>query len=888
MRTFTYQLRDSAAAAGPLVYQWSFEGATAAERLQNSGTGANATLQAVAYGSEGNTAQIAYGLGVDETTTAMSPQRLGRLAPTAGGALLATTGTVAIPTAFTVEALVRPDLMETGGSIGYAVMAGGAATNNRGYFLVSQEGTASDSTATIIGDSLSQADNVGQTIASFVPGHWYYVANTYTVSGSQTTINSYVADLTLGQTAVTQSVANQVASGKPLTAAQMALGGYYASGTAQEAWSGSIDEVSIFGRVLTAAEVQARLAKLQQAPSQVSWSAAASGTAAGGSGTWSSLGLRWVSGTARLLPVTTAQLVFGGSAGTVAVTGSQAVGAGMTFTTDGYTLTGGTLAFTGSQAANTVDVVAGGNATLAATISGTGGITKSGGGTLTLAAGNDYSGDTRVAAGVLRLGHAAALGRSTFDTQSGPVGSFSFGTLTTATFGGLSGSNGMVLTNSATTPAGVALSVGGNDRSTMFPGAISGLGGLRKIGAGTLTLAGTNTYAGTTTVDDGVLLITSTAALPGHATLGRIAVTDGGTLAVTNAVADAAVTSIIGAGNLAPGASFGFDTTSGDRTYAAAVSGSFGIAKLGTNTLTLSGSHSYTGPTTISGGTLAFTSVRTQTLAGPISGSGALVKSGSGTLIVTGSGSHTGGTLVTGGTLQIASGGTTGWISGPITGHGAVVFNRSDTVDFSGTIGGSGTVVHAGGGQLTLSGSNAHSGGTWVTGTGSLAVASAAALGSGTITLQTGQSSFNTVLDLTNDMTLANPVVLAQIGNNRNNIRAAGTTTLAGPITITGTGFGDNVFQGGSGAAQMTLAGGISASASYSGKLSFRGGLIRIAGTINAPSSALDLNNGGTTLVSSTGNVWSLVTFSGAGTDNLLRLGADDALATAAPIAFNA
>ena len=887
VRTFTYQLRDGAAAVAPLVYQWSFEGATAAERLRNSGTGANATLQPVAYGSEGSTAKIAYGLGVDETTTAMSPQRIGQLSSTAGGALLTTTGTVAIPNAFTVEALVRPDLLETGGSIGYAVMAGGAATNNRGYFLVNQEGTATDSTATIIGDSLSQADNVGRTIGSFVPGHWYYVANTYTVSGSQTTINSYVANLTLGEMSVTQAVAGQIASGRPLTAAQMAIGGYFASGTAQEAWSGSIDEVSIFGRVLTGAEVQARLDRLHQAPTQVAWSAAASGTTPGGSGTWSPLGLRWVSGTARLLPVTTAQVVFGGSAGTVAVTGAQSIGGGMTFTTDGYTLTGGTLSFTGSPAANTVHVLAGGSATLAATISGTGGITKNGDGTLSLAAGNDYSGDTRVAAGLLRLGHAGALGMSTFDTQSGTVGGFSFGTLTTATFGGLVGSNGLVLTNSATTPAGVTLAVGGNGRSTTFPGVISGLGGLTKIGPGTLTLTGTSTYAGTTTVSDGILTITSTAALPGFASAGRIAVADGGTLAVTNSVADSVVTSIIGSGSLARGGSFGFDTTAGDRTNTTPFAGSFGIAKIGTNTLTLSGSQSYTGPTTIKGGTLAFTSGRNQTLAGAITGSGAVFKSGSGTLLLTGSNSHTGGTLLAGGTLQIGSGGTTGWISGPITNGGAVVFNRSDSLDFSGSFSGSGSVVQAGGGQFTLSGSNSHSGGTWVTGTGSLAAASAAAFGSGTITLQSGQTSFNTVLDLTGGMTLANPIVLAQTAGNRNNIRISGTTMFSGPITVTGTGTGSDVFQNSTNTGQLTLAGNISAPSSFGGSLSFRYGRILITGTINASAATFDLNNGGTTIVSSTGNAWNLIRFAGTSTDNLLQLGADNALATAAPVEFN-
>jgi hypothetical protein len=99
--------------------------------------------------------------------------------------------------------------LETGGSIGYAVMAGGAATNNRGYFLVNQEGTATDSTATIIGDSLSQADNVGRTIGSFVPGHWYYVANTTPCRARRRRSTATWANLTLGEMSVTQAVAGQ-------------------------------------------------------------------------------------------------------------------------------------------------------------------------------------------------------------------------------------------------------------------------------------------------------------------------------------------------------------------------------------------------------------------------------------------------------------------------------------------------------------------------------------------------------------------------------------------------------------------------------------------------------------------------------------------------------
>ena len=64
-RTFAFQLRDGAKGVAPLAFQWSFEGTTAADRLQNTGTGANATLQAVAYGSEGSTGKIAYGMGLD-------------------------------------------------------------------------------------------------------------------------------------------------------------------------------------------------------------------------------------------------------------------------------------------------------------------------------------------------------------------------------------------------------------------------------------------------------------------------------------------------------------------------------------------------------------------------------------------------------------------------------------------------------------------------------------------------------------------------------------------------------------------------------------------------------------------------------------------------------
>ena len=48
------------------------------------------------------------------------------------------------------------------------------------------------------------------------------------------------------------------------------------------------------------------------------------------------------------------------------------------------------------------------------------------------------------------------------------------------------------------------------------------------------------------------------------------------TLAVSDAVTDANVTTILGTGNFGPAAGLGFDTTSGDRTYAATLGGGDG------------------------------------------------------------------------------------------------------------------------------------------------------------------------------------------------------------------------------------------------------------------------------------------------------------------------
>ncbi|EJO6683113.1 autotransporter-associated beta strand repeat-containing protein [Salmonella enterica] len=456
--------------------------------------------------------------------------------------------------------------------------------------------------------------------------------------------------------------------------------------------------------------------------------------------------------------------------------------------TGGTTISGGTLVASNVEALGTGDVT--NNATLELNtggdfinnIGGTGRVEKSGDDTLTLSGSNTYTGGTLINGGTLVASNVEALGTGdvtdnatlalntggTFDNAisgSGQVVKSGDETLTlsgtNSYTGGTTISGGtLVATNvealgsgDVTDDATLELNTGGT-----FDNAISGSGQVVKSGDKMLTLSGANSYSGGTLISDGTLVASNVEAL------GNGDVTNNATLALN---------------------------TGGDFTNN--ISGSGQVVKSGDDTLTLSGANSYTGGTTISGGTLVATNVDALgtgdvtnsstlelntggTFDNAISGSGQVVKSGDETLTLSGSNTYTGGTLISGGTLVATNVDALG--TGDVTDNATLELNTGGT--FDNVISGSGQVVKSGDDTLTLSGANSYTGGTLISG-GTLVATSVEALGSGDVT-------DNAVLELNTGGTFDNAISGSGqvVKSGDKTLTLSGANSYTGGTTISG------------------------------------------------------------------------------------------------------
>ncbi len=378
-----------------------------------------------------------------------------------------------------------------------------------------------------------------------------------------------------------------------------------------------------------------------------------------------------------------------------------------------------------NQAAATFSADATASLTLTGRITGTNGLTaniSSGSTPWTLTLNNltgspsDYQGTTTIGSAptTLKLGAADQIPNGTGKGNVSVTGTFDLNGYN-ETINGLSGAgtvNNVVATGSSSN----TLTLGDGDATASFTGRIlntSGTLGVTKIGTGTQTLSGSNTYTGPTSINGGILKAANANVL---ATTGTITVSNAGsTLAVNYGGAsdftEAQVVTLLAKTSFASSATaFGLDTTNASGTYNGVLSMPAGFTKLGSNTLTLTATNTYTGATTISAGTLSIST--DNNIVGTAS---ALVFDG-GTLQVTG-------TSLT----SLNPGRTTTFNSGKAVGFDIADSTNNFTVSQA-INSGTGALSKSGSGVLTLTGSSTFTGNTTING-GKIILANADAIG---------------------------------------------------------------------------------------------------------------------------------------------------------------
>ena len=209
-------------------------------------------------------------------------------------------------------------------------------------------------------------------------------------------------------------------------------------------------------------------------------------------------------------------------------------------------------------------------------ISGSGSITKTGAGTLILSGTNTYSGGTTISAGTLKGNIASGTDLSIADSA------IYDGDNKARSVGGLNGAGKILNTNGLTVQSGDFAGIIDNSNTSLL-----------KNGAGTLTLTGNNAYTGSTTISEGTL---------------KGSIASGTDLSIADSATYDGANKARSVGGLNGGGKIlntnGLTVQSGD--FAGIIDNSnTSLLKTGAGTLTLSGTNTYTGMTTVRSGTLA-------------------------------------------------------------------------------------------------------------------------------------------------------------------------------------------------------------------------------------------------------------------------------------------
>ena len=389
--------------------------------------------------------------------------------------------------------------------------------------------------------------------------------------------------------------------------------------------------------------------------------------------------------------------------------------------------------------------------------------------------------------------------------------SYSYGTLNIGEYGA-NDSAGTIVTPTIT--FGVGLSGGrinfNQTNSCTFAVPISGYGSLYDLGSGTTILIASNSYELGTTIAPNATLQVGNGSTNGQ----------------------------LGSGGILVNGTLNYDRSDAF-TETNPISGGGGLYQIGSGTLILAGSNSFTGLTTIAsgstlqlgnggtngalsagiginnGGSLVYDRSDILAESNSISGSGSLKQIGSGTLILLGGNTYQGGTTIAANsTIQIGSGSPNGQLgSGGVMVNGSLFYDRTDVFTENNSISGGGGLYQSGSGTLILAGSNSFTGLTTI------------ASGS---TLQFGNGGTNG--------TVSKSYLPVGISNNGNLIYDL-STTFAESNSMSGTG---TLTQNGSG----TLI--LASSNTYSGGTTVNSGTLVINSSTGQTGGELTVNSGGT------------------------------------------
>jgi fibronectin-binding autotransporter adhesin len=356
-------------------------------------------------------------------------------------------------------------------------------------------------------------------------------------------------------------------------------------------------------------------------------------------------------------------------------------------------------------------------------------------------------------------------------------------------------------------PAGVTFNNSGSVAYTVTGGTagygIGGAGTLTKNGAGTVIILNPNTYTGLTTINGGVLQIGNGGAA--GAVGGNVL--NNGVLAFNRSGAYTFSYAVSGAGSVTH-LSSGTLILTGNNTYTGLTTVSAGTLQIGNG-----GSSGAVAGNIVNNGTLVFNRSNAWTYGGAISGPGSVWQLGSGTVTLSHSSSYTGLTTVSTGVLAYGADGAIGsgavtvnggtlslgpyddtvgavtLTSGAVTGPGALTSTSGFTVtggSISAALRGSVALAKSGAGTVTLSGANTYSGGA-ILSAGCLVYCNTAAFGSGTLTLSGG-----TLVEGANNLVVSNRIFvdsgkntyLAVTSSALPDARFSGSLTGSGSLTV--------------------------------------------------------------------------------------------------------